>query len=337
MILNIYTITMLFISILTGLLAIPLVILSCRVYNRYGSSINDEGRTAIENRAYLLTLMSAVILLVKLLSWPFYYVTLQSYVDSIHGAMCIFGVTQLQPNLSNINQIFKPVVFFSISGWLILNRLDRSTETSPLFRRKFLLLSVVGLMIFTDSTADLIYFTSFDIKMFVSCCTTFFDLPGRATAVIPASLFGESYSRYILPVYYMSNLILIIFMIAAYRLRSQTDKPYPHSVTIAGAAFSLINAVIFIFAMFEVIAPDVMNLPQHRCIYCMWQYVPDTTLMTSLFIIGAFSPGWALLLNAAGRHSETELTLKTYLSRLYLMGIFCITASLILVTIHLFE
>lgn len=331
MILNAYTIVMLFIAILTGTLAIPLGVLSFRMYQRWGKTLYDDERTAIENRSYLLLHMATVMLFVKLLSWPIFYATHQSYVPNIPGVMCIFGITQLHPYLSSIVQIFKPVVFFSICGWLLLNRLDRGTETAPLFKRKFLFLSVVSIVAFVDSAGDLIYFTTFNIKAFVACCTTFFDIPERATAMLPISILGEGYERYMLPLYYLSNVLLIAFMGISYpRL-----TPHALRLTIIGVILALLNAVITIFAMFEVIAPKMMNLPYHHCIYCMWQYVPDTTFMTALFVIGTFSPGWALLLNLMGKHKETAITLKEYLRNLYFLCIVAIGTSLVMVTIHL--
>jgi hypothetical protein len=331
MILNAYTIIMLFIAVLTGILAIPLGILSFKIYRKWGNPLYDEEKTAMVNRSYLLLLTAIVILFIKLLSWPFFYVTLQSYVPGIHGAMCIFGVTRIQPVLSGIVQILKPLVFFSIGGWLLLNRLDRKTETSPLFKRKFIFLSIVSVMIILDSVGDLIYFTGFDIKMFVSCCTTFFDIPERTTAMLPVSVLGEGYDSYMLPVYYASNILLIVFLVAA----------YPHllarglCLTAAGVVLMSLNTVITVFAMFEVIAPKIMNMPLHHCIYCMWQYSPDSVFITAFFILGMFSCGWAFALQTAGRHKETDILLKGYLRNLYLFACLTTAASLLMVTIHL--
>jgi hypothetical protein len=334
MILNAFTIIMLFIAVLTGVLAIPLGILSFKVYQRWGNTLYDEEKTAIINRSYLLGLMATVILFVRLLSWPLFYVALQSYVPDVHGAMCIFGVTRLQPNLTGIVQVLKPLVFFSIGAWLFLNRLDRATETSPLFRRKFLLLSIVSVMIIIDSVGDLIYLTGFDVKIFVSCCTTYFDLPERPTAVITESLLGEGYDRYMLPLYYPSGALFIAFQFISYhRMR----KGFSHSMKIGiiGFIIAVINAVITVLAMFEVIAPEIMNMPLHRCIYCMWQYSPHSILMTALFIIGTFSPGWSLILNITGRDKETMATLDKYLKNLNMLGIAGIGASISMATVHL--
>lgn len=333
MILNIYTIIMLFVAIVAGLLAVPLGVLSYKVYRRWGSNLHDEERASIENRSYLLMLIATVILFVKLLTWPFFYVSLQSYIPGIQGAMCIFGVTQNQPALSAVMQIFKPIIFFIIGGWLILNRLDRKTETSPLFRKKFLFLSMVSVLVLADSVMDFFYLTGFNIKVFVSCCTTFFDLPDRATAEIPVSLLGEGYGRYLLPLYYLSSMAFIISQVIAYHRLNKDSNLL--AILIAGVILAVINAIVTVFAMFEVIAPKVMNLPLHHCTYCMWQYEPHSILMTALFIIGTFSPGWMLILYMTGRHDETGAILNKYLRNLSIAGFVGIGLSVIMATAHL--
>ncbi|MBI4686871.1 MAG: hypothetical protein HY756_03700 [Nitrospirae bacterium] len=332
MILNTFTIIMLFIALLTAVLTVPLGIFSLKISRRWRSANLTEEKAEIVDRSYLLLLMAVVILLVKLLSWPFFYVTLQSYVPHVRGAMCIFGVTQFNPSMSSFVQIFKPVVFFLIGGWLILNHLDKKTETSPLFSRKFLFLFFVSIAVFADSVVDLIYFTGIDTGETVACCTTFFDLPERVTAVLPTSILGREYERYLLASYYTFNVLALAFMGVSYRkLRSSPAL----SITAAGAALTIINAVVTVFAMFEIIAPKAMGLPYHHCIYCMWQYVPDTALMTAFFIIGTFSPMWAFLLNVMGMDKEAEGELKRYVTNLYFLGIVGLATSLIMATIHL--
>ncbi|RJQ47945.1 MAG: hypothetical protein C4538_04675 [Nitrospiraceae bacterium] len=337
MILNVYTIIMLFASALTGILAIPAWFMSYRMYAMWKQSLHAEAKTDIENKSYLLLLMATVIVIIKLLSWPFFYVTLQSYVPEIRGAMCIFGVTQFDPSMSNALQLLKPLVFFLIGGWLLLNQLDRRAETSPLFRRKFLFLHLISFMVIADSVGDFIYFAGLKTEGSVACCTTFFDLPERATALLPLSILGAEYERYMLPAYYSFNVMLVIFMAVSYRgVRNiAPDKNNIMGATLSGAVLAALTAAVTIFAMFEVIAPRLMKLPYHHCIYCMWQYVPDSILITALFIIGVFLPCWALLLNMLGRHQETDATLRTYIMNIYFAGAVSLSASLLMVTLHL--
>lgn len=333
MILNIYTIIMFFIAIITGMLAVPLGIFAFKIYKKRAGALFDEEKTVIENRSYLLMLMATVILFVKLLTWPFLYVSLQSYIPGIQGAMCIFGVTQNQPALSAVVQIFKPVTFFIIGAWLLLNRLDRETETSPLFRKKFLFLSMVSVFVLADSVLDFFYLTGFDIKVFVSCCTTFFDLPDRGAAGMAVSLLGEGYGRYLLPLYYILGIAFVVAQIILYR-RLKRDLNLAAMLT-AGVVIAFINAVVTVFAMFEVIAPKVMKLPLHHCIYCMWQYEPLSIIMTALFIIGTFMPGWALILYNSGTHEETMHLLKEMFRKLSSAAAACILASMVIAMLYM--
>jgi len=340
MILNAYTIIALFTAVVTGILALVLAVSSLREYQRFRMVRAGDEKTAAEDRSYLLFLTAAVILIVKLLSWPFFYVTLQSYVPHIHGAMCIFGVLQVNADFSNVLQIFKPVMFFLIGGWLLLNKLDRTTETAPLFGRKLLFLSLVSAVALVDSAGEVIYFTSFEGGTDVTCCTLFFDLPERSTAMLPISFLGEDYERYLLPLYYLSNICFITFMAVSY-VRFSRDRFISLPVNLqvlallgAGVVLSLINAIISLFALFEVIAPKIMELPYHHCIYCMWQYAPDSIVITALSIIGTFSVNWAFFLYAAGRHKETVPHMIKYVRNLYFLGITALAASVAMVTIH---
>jgi hypothetical protein len=340
MILNAYTIIVLFIAALTGILALMLAVFSLREYRRFSMAGTGEERTATENRSYLLLLIATVILVVKLLSWPFFYVTLQSYVPHIQGAMCIFGVLQVDAGFSSFLQILKPVMFFLVGGWLLLNNLDRTTETAPLFRRKLLFLSLVSVIALVDSAGDVMYFTSFEGKADVTCCTLFFDLPERTTAMLTKSVLGEEYARYLLPLYYMTNIFFIAFMVISYirflpgRFISPPVNLQVLSLLGAGVVLSLLNAVISLFALFEIIAPKIMELPYHHCIYCMWQYAPDSIVLTALSVLGTFSVNWAFLLYITGRHKETVPHMIKYVRNLYFMGITALAASLAMVTIH---
>jgi hypothetical protein len=320
MILNTYTTLFLFIAALTGLLAVPIWYLSLKTYLQTGKTITEEERDSLVDRSYLLFLIAAIILAVKLVDWPVFYVTLQSVIPHIHGAMCIFGVTQAQPVLSGIVQVLKPLIFFSIGGWLILRRLGQAHESSPLFRTQHLFLAAVSLLIFLDSSMDLLYFTSFDTGTDVACCTTVFDLAAGKRAALTTSLIGKGYDRALLPLYFFSNIMVIAFL--AYSSVQMTRGRLPLAkTTVTGAIFAAINAAITIAALFEVISPRAMDLPYHHCIYCMWQYAPMSVMMTAFFVIGTFSPGWALVLAVAGKHDADGATLLAYQRKLDLIGI----------------
>lgn len=332
MILNTHTVILLFIAVLTGTLAAALAFFSGRILYRTSLALTVEERTDTENSSYLLLYIATVLLWIKLLSWPLFYVALQSFIPYIQGAMCIFGVTQAQPYFSGSSQIIKPVVFFLIGGWLLLNGLDRRTETSPLFRRKIAFLVFLSIIVAADSIQDLVYLTSFETASDVSCCTTFFDLPERTTAAVSISLLGSDYEKYILPAYLASNIGLIALTAAAYFYVSGPKVSHRARLLflVPESLFALFNAAVTVIAMFEVIAPVVMELPLHHCIYCMWQYVPGTIFLTAGFILGTFFVCWALFLYLSGRSRETGSVLLDWIRNLHFLAAAFLGVSLIM-------
>lgn len=334
-ILNASTLIHLFIAALTGLLALPIGYLALKTYAQTGTSVTEEERDQLADRSSLLLMIASVVLAVKLGEWPLFYVTLQSMIPHIHGAMCIFGVTQAQPLLSGAAQIMKPLVFFGVGGWLILRRLGPAHEFSPLFRTKHLLLVVISLLIFADSAIDFLYFTSFDTGADVACCTTVFDLAEGKQAALTTSLIGKGYDRVLLQLYLFTNIAMVAFLASLF-FRVTRGKDLLPGRAAAGALLAAVNAVITIAALFEVISPKAMDLPAHHCIYCMWQYEPASVVMTALFVIGAFSPGWAFVLALVGRRYAEEAELREYQRKLALLGMGGVGLSLCMAVYFVF-
>jgi len=335
LILTTSTLILLFIAAVTGLLALPIGYLALKTYVQTGKTVTEEERDSLEDRSYLLLMIAAVVLAVKLGEWPLFYVTLQSVIPHIHGAMCIFGVMQARPVLSGVVQLLKPLVFFGIGGWLILRRLGPVFEFSPLFRTKHLLLAAISLFIFMDSAMDLLYFTSFDTGADVACCTTVFDLAEGKQAALTASLIGKGYDRVLLPLYFFTNIMMLAYLAYSF-ITVAVGKLLLLRTRAAGAVLAAINAVITIAALFEVISPRAMDLPYHHCIYCMWQYAPPSVVMTAFFVIGAFSPGWALMLAVVGRQSADDALLSEYQRKLALLGMGGIGLSLCMAVYFVF-
>ena len=99
--------------------------------------------------------------------------------------------------------------------------------------------------------------------------------------------------------------------------------------------FALLNALLFVLAQIEVHSPRIMGLPFHHCLYCLWQYVPDTIVMYLLFVLGTSAVGWAFILDLCGRTGETLSVLPTFMRTLYGFSVFCLAASLVMNTVHL--
>ena len=336
MILNALSITMIFLGVLSVLLTIwggTSSLILCRKWKRPS---RPEEKTSLEDRSYLILLIMVIVLLVRLINWPLFYITLQSFISDIEGAMCIFGVTQVKPGLTRLLEFLKPITFFLIGGWFILHILDMATKTSPLMRRKLFLLSIISLLVLIDSLGDIFLILGIAPESLVSCCTTITDILNRPTRTTPEAFFGPEYAHPLQVLFFITHLALI--GIIGITLKSKTlEITFLRRRPILGLLFlfAILNAFIFLLSQIEVFAPRMMHLPFHHCLYCLWQYVPDSIAMYLFFILGTFSVGWGFTIVLFGRVGEAADLLQNYLKKIYSFAFFFLLASLILLIIHL--
>jgi len=297
-----------------------------------------ESRREVRGRkkSHLVLLVAVVVLGIRLINWPLFYATLQSFVSEIDGAMCIFSVTQVKENLTRLSEFMKPVSFFLVGAWLLIHLLDQKTETSPLMGKKLLFLAFTSAVVVAESLMDAILMLTIAPGKLVSCCTTVTDILDRPTRIVPQSILGPGYESILGFGYYISNILLLIF-IGSYMswMKPGFSPKRQRPALLFIFLFSLLNGAIFLLAQIEVHAPRTMGLPYYHCIYCLWQYVPDTILMYIFFILGTYSTGWALILFLVGRTGETEDLLYSHIRWLYGFSMFCFVASMVMNTIHL--
>ncbi len=298
---------------------------------------SGEQLARTEDRLYLLFWLGTVFLLLRFLAWPLFYFSLHSFISEISGAMCIFGARNLLPVLTRLLEVVKPLLFYAGFVWLMLFRLERfgsRTAGGMIGRRRGLLLlclcSVIGLL---DSWGSVFLWLRSDAELAVSCCTTITDIPTRFTVWIPESLFGPEYTRLLWFGYFVCNAAVVLSGIFIHKRLMATAGVKRDLFVLF--LFVLINCVGGVFAYIEVIAPRLMALPFHHCLYCMMQNVLDAPVFVSLFILGnifiaAVFPLWVLAVKWADQKS-----LITLVSRLISYGSLFLTGSVLMVVIHL--
>ena len=93
MILNVFSITEIFIGIISFILMAWGGILAIILAIRWRNASTVEERSDVEKKSHLVLLVAVVVLGVRLFNWPLFYSTLQSFVPDIDGAMCIINHT----------------------------------------------------------------------------------------------------------------------------------------------------------------------------------------------------------------------------------------------------
>ncbi|MGD8228126.1 MAG: hypothetical protein PVH82_06895 [Desulfobacteraceae bacterium] len=335
MILNVFSITETFVGLISLILMGWAGILSLRLALNWQRASTVEEKSEVEKKSHLVLLVAVVVLGIRLINWPMFYMTLQSFVPDIDGAMCIFGVTQVKRVLTGISEIIKPVAFFLVGAWLLIHILDQKTETSPLMGRKLLFLSATAAVVVAESLLDVVLMLQIAPGTLVSCCTTVTDILDRPTRLVPQSTLGTGYASILGYGYYVSNIVLILILaVFMWRLKPKSYPRWQRPVLGCLFLFAILNGALFLLTQIEVHAPKTMGLPYHHCLYCLWQYVPDSILMYLFFILGTSAVGWAFLLDLMGRSRETKNLLYKHIKMLCGFSVFCIIASMVMNTVH---
>jgi hypothetical protein len=169
----------------------------------------------------------------------------------------------------------------------------------------------------------------------VSCCTTVTDLLSRPTRVLPGAVFGEEYGLYLEAGFWGAAVVMMGLMaslLREHRLEDLRRRRLWISLTAAVAIF--VTPPLFILAMIETMAPRLMKLPFHHCLYCLWQYLPISILCFVLFVVATYVPVWALFLDLVGRKGEAAVLLPQFLRKLYGIGLLSLAGSLVLLGVH---
>lgn len=338
MIVNIFTLIMLFIAVLSFALGGYLFYATLKTVLHFKKDVPLAAKSKFEEKGYLIFLLACVVLSVRMFAWPWFYFMLQSFVSEVPGAMCIFGVTRVLPDTVTFLQIIKPISFFIMGGWLLCYYVDKSIPTSPLARKNLLFLLPICGVLLADSIGDIYYVIRMKPLMSVSCCATFFDTPLRPSAMIPQALFGRDFQQTLFIVFYTTNIILIILLFMTLSRKWQLLASLPRDVMLYGqAVLALANIPIVIISFFENIGPTLMQLPLHHCIYCFMGkgIVPDAPVILGLFAIGIFAIGWMVILRFICRSGETQSATGKLLRQVNGLSVFCLLAFITMVTVHL--
>jgi hypothetical protein len=335
-ILNTFALTSLFIGIISLIMMLTAGISAFHYYRRWKKSEAPDERAWAENRLYLVFLLAFTALLLRVVSWPLFYITLEGLVPLVPGAMCIFGVTRVAPLFTLFLEILKPVTFFLIGAWLILHRLDLSLKTHPLMRRSLVLLFFVSALVCVEALAELIFvFTFSPPGIPVSCCTAIADVEMPAIPLVPKWILGPQYQPILVTLYHGLNLGLAGFIGLAVWKRWCKKESWRRRLLLSFLAMTaLINGVVGYLALKESIGPRLMNLPDHHCIYCLLQYRTASIAIVTLFIVGTFCALWALFLDLTGRTTgEGEIMLSRFVKNLLLWALCSLLGSWALITV----
>jgi hypothetical protein len=344
MILNAYAVLDGSVALLRLVLGLALLVLGASAWRLWVRPAGPEGRTSLEDRCYLLAVLAVVLLALSLVSWPLFYLLLQSYVAEWPGVMCVYGVTRigtgtrgpsrLLPGLVTVLQLTKPALVFASGAWFVLYLADRRTATAPLRGRILLALLALGLLAVLDAAAEGAYLGIPKKEEFVSagCCTEAFDSESRAARFVPQGILGaDDRSRLYAAYWAVNGGLIAALLVATWLLRRGWTLAWLTPLVFGALLATVVNGLFVI----EVAAPTLLHLPHHHCPYDLLPAVPESVLGVVLFIVGGFAVGWACVVGWGANCSETRPFLRQQVVRLLSLAVFGYLGSLVLLSVEL--
>jgi hypothetical protein len=347
-ILNAYAVLAAFISILSFLLGLLLMVLGLAAWRQSGRDTSPEGRKHLEDRGALLFLSAFLLVGLNLVSWPLLYLLLQSYIPQLRelhqSMMCIYGVTQFGtgsdgparflPELLRTLQLTKPLLVFCGGAWFVLYLVNRRSQTAPILPRVLLALVVLGALAEVDAAAEAAYLVmpKREDTPDVGCCAAVFDEADRGLRLLPTGVVGEGAAPWLWAGYYGSNVALALGLFVCARRVEYRPRSGWLAVLLAGAAVAVPVAGLFLV---EVAAPRLLHMPEHHCPYDLIPQVPEAMIAVALFLWGTFSVGWACVAAWAGSSPETRSFLPEQVRRLVWMAFYCYVGSLVMISVEL--
>lgn len=340
MIVNTYAVVDGFLSVLRLGLGLLIVWIGLAAWWKWKwLAVQSEGRTAAEDRSYLLFLLAHLLLWLNVASWPVLYLLLQSFVPEWPGVMCIYGVSRIGtgslglsrflPTLLMVLQVSKPVLVFLNGAWFVLHLVNRDTRSAPLSGKVLMLLAVSGLLAVADATAEIAYLIIPKKEEFAAtgCCTAAFDEPAHRTQLVPT--LPDNTNRVGLYVsYYALNLAMVVALAVGSRQQRKWWLAILNGVAVATVA---VNAEFLVGAA----APHLLGLPYHHCPYDLITQVPESIVAVALFLCGCFAILWAGLLCWIGEVAETRLLVPPRVHLLLQVGLFGYLGSLLMTSVAL--
>jgi hypothetical protein len=344
MILNAYAVLDGFLSLLRVVLGLLVLGLGTAAWWSWRRRAADpERRKALEDRCYLLFMLSGLLLVLNILSWPVFYLLLQSYVPEWPGIMCIYGVTRVGtgslnaarylPGLVTVLQATKPALVFLSGAWFVLYLVNRRTRTAPLTGRVLAFLLVAGLLGTGDAFAETAYVGIPKKEEFPDgCCTAATESTTSTARLLPKVWIDARKSPWVVPFYFGLNVAGVVLLAVSVRFFRFRLHPGWLALLLVFALVSLIYNAVFLV---EVASPRLIRLPEHHCVYDLVNRASESLLAVALFLMGVFAVGWACVAGWFGVSAESRPVLPEMVSRLLFVGFLGYLWSITMMSVEL--
>ena len=308
MILNAYALLTLFAALVELALGVAILVLAARALLRRRA---DPHR--VDERLPLLGHLASVLLVASALSWPLLYLLLDSYVPAWRGVVCIQGVTRIGegsvgaagwlPTLVSILEATKPALLLAVGAWAVVRGATRAAAAAPRLGRELSALLVCGSLALVDAAASFAYVLIPKKERFLesACCAVPLRSGVRLSEGDFTTLTASTYDARALTFAWAAATLAELLAIT-WALR----RPRWTWAALGAAGLSVLVGLPFVR---EVAAPAFLDLPRHRCTYCVLSSSVAGVAFLAFAAAGVLCVAWAAVAQATAGEA-VALTLR---------------------------
>ena len=260
MLLNSWSITLLVTSAASLFLAGGAVRTAIRTLRFWDSDADTARQIELENETWLAALLMQYGMVLQILALLLLVLAADNYSEILIGAMCATGAFLA-------NEYGVPLLLVKIFGiffygfWIVLHRLDISSEHLPLTRIKYGYVLLLVPLLLADMLLLILYLVNLQPDIITSCCGVVFG----GAAGDGKNLVGPMPVFLLMAIFYaVAGLLLAGGFVFLQRI----DKdPFPGE-KIIGILFSLLWLFFFAVSLLvitAVISSYIYAMPFHRC------------------------------------------------------------------------
>lgn len=216
-----------------------------------------EERYSLEKNYYLLSTVVWVILLSRIVASGVFWMTNESLIPLVPGAMCQFGVNQAGTPYSWMDNGVKLFVVFAYGIWLSLDTINRRVKGGPLLPTLSKIFLILTPLLFIDTILDVaFYFTVSPVV--VPCCRTVF----TATSTVPCPycfVFHDAPMFLVVIVSYGLSIALVVWSLTIrhysfkYKELEDVGMNAIRKLVLLALGFAVLGTVAVVPALFQVL------------------------------------------------------------------------------------
>ena len=246
---------------LAGLIILVLGIFACRtafrVLRHWDPSSDSNLQIKLENEIWLASTLVEYGLGFQILTLVLFVLAADTFCQVIVGAMCATGALLA-------NDFGMPTLLVKIAGvflygfWIVLHKLDISSETYPLVKIKYTYLLLILPLLIADITLQTMYIAYLSPDIITSCCAVVFgssDETGRNLL--------QGYSQTTLLFLYYGSIVFLLGLGCILLKRWLLPLAALFS---AGWLWFLCLATVAIITLFS---SYIYAMPYHHCPFCI--------------------------------------------------------------------